>query len=92
MLQHGWISKTYSQVQTGAKQNTEWDPTADHGGMRTYKKDGKAHSKLLTLPRSNTLQLVDLPRGSQCLCFYTHTLTLTCSVLEAVGKSMDKED
>ena len=56
--------------------------------------DGQAHIELLTLSRSNTLQLVDPLTGSQStfIFIYTHTFTFTCYTLEAMDKRTDKED
>ena len=56
--------------------------------------DGQAHIERLTLPRGNTLQLVDPPTGSQStfIFIYPHTFTFTCYTSEAMDKCMDKED
>ena len=55
------------------------------------KPNRKAHSKLLTLPRTNALQRVNPPTGNQKHIFI-HTCTLTCDTVEAMDKCMDKED
>lgn len=65
-----------------------------HNRVQKGQNDGQAHIELLTLSRSNTLQLVDPLTGSQStfIFIYTHTFTFTCYTLEAMDKRTDKED
>ena len=62
MLWHKWISKIQSEAKD-TKLNIEYDPTVDQ--IHVYRNnDEKAHIQLLTLPRSNTLQLEHLLTGT----------------------------
>lgn len=54
--------------------------------------DGKARIQPLTLPRSNTRQLVDPPTGSQKHIHLDTPTHIYMHTLEAVDKSMDKEN
>lgn len=54
--------------------------------------DGKARIQPLTLPRSNTGQLVDPRTGSQKHIHLDTPTHIYMHTLEAVDKSMDKEN
>lgn len=91
ILQQECISKIYNQVQKGPNWIYSVIPLVLMYVCTPMKPNRKAQSQLLTLPRTNALQHVDPPTGSQKHIFI-HTCTLTGDVVEAMGKCMDKGD
>lgn len=91
ILQQECISKIYNQVQKDPNWIYSMIPLLLMYVCTPMKPNRKAHSKLLTLPRTNALQRVNPPTGNQKHIFI-HTCTLTCDTVEAMDKCMDKED
>lgn len=91
ILQQECISKIYNQVQKGLNWIYSVIPLLLMYECTPMKHNRKAHGKLLTLPRTNALQRVDPPPGSQKHIFI-HTCTLTGDIVEAMDKCTDKED
>ena len=81
ILQQECISKIYNQVQKDPNWIYSVIPLLLMYVCTPMKPNRKAHSKLLTLPRTNALQCVNPPTGSQKHIFI-HTCTLTCDTAE----------